>query len=170
MKIVKSILLILILFVSFSCKKSESREGVYKKEKVDTFQVNVNDKSKIISQSLDRDCNQNFEEFIDVFGSDSVFQKQRVKYPLKWKYIEDLEDSKLETDLIGGSAQFNYIDFTEDKNAMQKESGKYEVFIQKDKDSANYQLKGYDNGLYISYKFKLINGCWFLVEILDEST
>ena len=33
-----------------------------------------------------------------------------------------------------------------------------------------YKLLGYDNGIHVSYRFELIDDCWLLVEILDEST
>ena len=53
---------------------------------------------------------------------------------------------------------------------MEKEFDKYTVNIE-DLDSViNYRLNGYDNGMRITHKFKLIDGCWFMIEILDEST
>ncbi|MBE9491200.1 MAG: hypothetical protein IMY67_12955 [Bacteroidetes bacterium] len=115
-----------------------------------------------------KDCSLIFNEFFEKFSKDSLFQKSRVKYPLKWSYYRESYE-KLTIEHIE-QKDFIYIDFTEDKNAMQKKSGKYEVVIEKSKYEVNYLLKGYDNGIHMNHIFKLVEGCWFLVEIIDEST
>ncbi|AWX45128.1 hypothetical protein HME9304_02138 [Flagellimonas maritima] len=127
------------------------------------------EKEQIIKPiEIPKDCNQTFETFFERFAKDSVFQKNRVKYPMKWFYYENSYD-ELKIDVME-NGKFYYIDFTEDKDAMNKESGKYTVSIDKKSNHVDYLLKGYDNGLMLTYKFNLIDGCWYLVEILDEST
>ena len=115
-------------------------------------------------------CLIDFDEFFERFSKDSIFQKQRVNYPLKWSYYDESYE-KLTIDYVR-QEDFTYIDFSEDKNAMEKESGKYKIFIEKkSKNKVTYLLKGYDNGIYMKYIFKLDKKeCWFLVEIVDEST
>lgn len=117
-----------------------------------------------------KDCSLIFDEFFEKFSKDSLFQKNRVKYPLKTSYIEDIETGNFTTKLISNAREYNYIDFTKDKSAMDKESDKYSIDIENLEEIVYYKLLGYDNGIHISYKFELIDGCWLLIEILDEST
>lgn len=53
---------------------------------------------------------------------------------------------------------------------MKKEHDKYTVEIEKLDSMVKYLHLGYDNGIMDTYTFKLIDGCWYMVEILDEST
>lgn len=116
------------------------------------------------------DCGHSFDAFFERFTKDSVFQKSRVKYPLKWYYLEDNESSKMIVGFINKPSEYNYIDFSVDKDAMNNEYDKYSISIEDLGSTVNYILNGYDNGINIKYIFKKINYCWLLVEIEDKST
>jgi|GEM_PF-2459113 len=164
-----------IMMVTFSCRQeprnkevsSSTIESTVLSEKVDNHKE---EKEQIIEPiEMAKDCNQTFEAFFERFAKDSIFQKNRVKYPLEWFYYKDVTD-KTPTLEIVEYGSFNFVDFAKDKEAFNNEYDKYEVEIEKKKNHNLYKLLGIDNGIHVTYKFKLIDGCWYLAEILDEST
>ena len=178
MKSLKCIVL-LSLFFLISCKKNKTintdktviEDSISSKENTTKESLEIDDSP---SFKVSENCNEiPFESFFERFGRDSIFQKKRVKYPLKYlssEYDFDKRKDTISVDFILNKEEFSFIDFAEDKNAMEKEFDKYTVNIE-DLDSViNYRLNGYDNGMRITHKFKLIDGCWFMIEILDEST
>lgn len=160
----------------FACKK-KTGESLFSKNDtiVSVSKVNTKDKTEkkedIKTESFNS-CNETFDEFFERFSRDSVFQKNRVKYPFKYlnsEYDFDKRQDTISAELILNKDKFSFIDFTEDKNAMDKEYDKYTVSMEDLQGIKNYRLNGYDNGIRITHKFKLIDGCWYMVEILDES-
>jgi len=178
MKSLKCIIILILIFL-ISCKNNKTGnrdKTVVVKDSL--FNRKSTTKKPLEGTSLpfkvSKNCNEiSFELFFERFGRDSVFQKKRVKYPLKYlssEYDFDKRKDTISVDFILNKEEFSFIDFAEDKNAMEKEFDKYTVNIE-DLDSViNYRLNGYDNGMRITHKFKLIDGCWFMIEILDEST
>ncbi len=166
----KKAFIIILTLVLIGCvnnqKKENNRDG---SSITDTLLESTNG-SEAESETVLTNCSLVFGEFFEKFSKDSLFQKNRVKYPLKTSYIEDIETGNLTTKLISNAREYNYIDFTKDKSAMDKESDKYSIDIENLEEIVYYKLLGYDNGIHISYKFELIDGCWLLIEILDEST
>lgn len=167
------IFFLLILFIN--CKDNKKDIPLKRIDSIDNVESTKEKLSKDDSLALDisENCNKTFEEFFENFAKDSLFQKNRVKYPIKLingYYDFDKRKDTTSIELILNKNKFNYIDFTKDKNAMDKEYDKYSVSIENLDSITNYKLNGYDNGIRVNFKFKLINGCWFLVEILDEST
>lgn len=67
-------------------------------------------------------------------------------------------------------SNFEYIDFTQDSLAMKKETDKYTIEKKEKKGYMIYSRSGYDNGIYELYKFKLIDGDWYLIEIENLSS
>jgi len=149
----KKLILIFILFSIYSCERKEST--------IENSNVN----QKIISTY----CESDFDVFFKDFARDSVFQKKHIKFPLRCSYYEDISSNEFVVE-IKTKDDFKYIDFTEDSTAMQNETGKYTTEKIKSKNKVAYKLLGYDNGIMVSYKFEIINGCWTMIEILDEST
>ena len=167
---------VLIMLGSFSCKQeprnkeasSNSIESVVSDENPVADGQEEEDVAKPIDMA--KDCNQTFDDFFERFAKDSTFQKKRVKYPMKESYIESLAPTRIRVDSIT-YRDYVYIDFTKDKKAMNNEYGKYETEIEVvNSNIIYYKWLGYDNGIHVTYKFNLIEGCWYLVEILDEST
>ncbi len=170
MKKVK-IIIISSLIIFLSCKNKVADANPQKKPSTESVNLEktknkIEDYTK--TQSF-KNCNETFKKFLERFSKDSLFQKSRVKYPLKWSSLEDNESSKIIVDIISNN-KYNYIDFTKDKDAMNNEYDKYEIDIEDLDSIMNYRLKGYDNGINITHKFKLIDDCWYMVEILDQST
>lgn len=171
------IIIILSLILCLSCKNKIADTN--SQEKISTTSISdENTKNKIEikdytnTQSF-KNCNETFEDFFKQFGQDSIFQKNRIKYPLQYSVSDyDYSSNKdtLGIELIQRK-NYNYLDFTVDKDAINNEYDKYTFEIKKVNDTiTHYEHLGYDNGIQVSYKFKLIDGCWYMVEILDEST
>lgn len=170
----KFVVITLIIFGLCSCKNET------KQQKVNSNTITLNDENSkddsqkegnsTISNVIVKDCNQTFEEFFEHFSRDSTFQKSRVKYPLKFLYNDYEIDSIIVVKKIMSKNDYKYLDFTDDKNAMNKESEKYTVDIEKLDSIIKYRHLGYDNGIMDTFTFKQIDGCWYMVEILDEST
>lgn len=157
----RKLILILCLIPFLGCKNKLADTS--SQENDSTASVSI---ESIKNKEQTRDCKQTFEEFFERFSRDSIYQKSRVKYPFKWSYLEDNESNEMTVDILNSIDDYDYIDFTSDKD----ESGKYETIIERKEKQVNYILKGKDNGLLMNHIFKVIDGCWYMVEILDEST
>ncbi|UII76266.1 DUF4348 domain-containing protein [Flagellimonas sp. HMM57] len=172
---IKLTVFVLIMLGASSCKQGPSNKDVSSStiespvlsEKV----ANQKEEKEQIIKPIEmaKDCNQTFDAFFERFAKDSVFQKNRVKYPLEWFYYKDVTDKTTTVEIVEYGS-FNYVDFTKDKEAFNSEYDKYEVEIEKKENHNLYKLLGIDNGIHVTYKFSLIDDCWYLVEILDEST
>ena len=161
------IIIILSLIFILGCKKSSKSNDSIVSNKIQDVK-NIRNKKQENVKAFE-DCNETFEEFFEKFARDSVFQKNRVKYPLKLLYNDYEVDSVIVADRFTEN-NYRYFDFTKDKKAMEKESDKYTVEIEKLNNIVKYRHLGYDNGIMNTYTFKLISNCWYMVEILDEST
>ncbi|MCR8667527.1 DUF4348 domain-containing protein [Aestuariibaculum sp. M13] len=164
MKKVKLIIILSFLFL-ISCinKDRENKEKTFTSSNVENMK---NDgEEKVQNKESFKNCNETFDEFFERFSRDSIFQKSRVHYPLKWYFLADNESSKLSLDIINRVEDYDYIDFT-----MDSQSDKYEVVYEREEKSVNYILKGSDSGVFMTYKFKTLDECWYMFEIIDEST
>lgn len=116
---------------------------------------------KIVSQ------NENFENFIVKFSQDSIFQINRIIFPLKyitWDYSSDkeitvqIEKSKYKFDKLYYSLQYS--------------SEAYTIFYDnfdckfRDTDEMVFRWRGFTD-MDRRYYFKRIDNKWFLVKILD---
>ena len=169
------IILISSIILFLSCKNKttdvnskEKNSDSVKIEKIKNVEK-TNNSTK--TQSF-KNCNETFEEFFEQFGKDSLFQKSRIVNPLR--YLVSDYDYEMEKDTIGvelvDRKDYKYFNFSEDKYAMERETEKYTVDIEKLDSITKYRHLGYDNGIRYTYTFKLIDGCWYMIEILDEST
>jgi Domain of unknown function (DUF4348) len=102
---------------------------------------------------------ENFDDFFNKFKSDSIFQMERVKFPLQlvtW----DIDD-KLTTEKINREdwrhLRFEYKDEfgTREIDAYTQETKIYA-------DSVKIELRGVDNGIYVDYVFNKVVGQWTL--------
>ena len=153
----KKIILLITFYFFYSCKEKN--------------EVSVSkDESRDMKLSTTIDCSSEFEIFFRKFSQDSIFQKNSVKFPLI-KLSYDYETSeKPVISYLKSSKNYNYTNFSKDSEAMEKEYDKYQIEKIRTKNGLIYKRIGYDNGIHISYEFQIIEGCWYLVKIIDEST
>ena len=117
----------------------------------------------------DKPCDADFDTFFKKFRSDSIFQREHIKFPLKNTYLNsDGNYEVVRKDITILTHKF--LDFATDKEAAAMVNGAFTISIEKQKDSVFYQTRGKDNGIYADIKFAFIDGCWYLVAIEDSST
>ena len=138
----------ILILLAIACQKSE--------------------KNFVPSEKINKKCLSDFDEFFEKFGKDSLYQIDHIKFPIKYSFLS--EDYQNVIDSILNKKDYHYINFDSDKKAMQSETGKYTVEKEKTKNKILYKQIGYDNGIYMTFEFQIINGCWYLVRISDEST
>ena len=137
----KKILLIFILIIFSNCQ-DQKIENNFKSQENQVLTVE-----------------EDFNTFFEKFKKDSVFQKQRVVFPLKVR-IFNIDNLKTEENSL------------EEKNYELLRIDENEVSMEKkiSKDSVKIILKGKDNGIYIETQFLKDKGIWKLESYNDQST
>ena len=137
----KKILLIFILIIFSNCQDQKIENNFNPQE------------NQVLTVEED------FNAFFEKFKKDSVFQKQRVVFPLKVR-VFNIDNLKTEENSL---EEENYELFRIDEN---------EVSMEKkiSKDSVKIILKGKDNGIYIETQFLKDKGIWKLESYNDQST
>ncbi|MCZ8023656.1 MAG: DUF4348 domain-containing protein [Cytophagales bacterium] len=141
-------------FVDFAEAMGKDQVGLYALKTDSTGRVIINDKSK-----------ENFDNFIYKFIGDSLFQLDRIKFPLKSSIQTDLDEA--------------------DTTAIEKKDWKivrlfgreeyrpqiYDNFNRelRDTDERLFCWEGIENGIYVEYKFQRLGGLWYLTEYNDFS-
>lgn len=153
----KYTLLILFIFTGlFSCK---NQTDTSKKEEI-TDSTQTNSTTKEETEKVEET---DFDTFFEKYPSDSVFQINHTKFPLKCITME-LEEDEI-TFIQKNKWQFN--DFEDNKTS---EYDQYEY--QKKVINSNlvlYKMQGIDNGISVVYKFIFDNQEWNLEEIENAS-
>jgi hypothetical protein len=137
----KKILLIFILIIFSNCQDQKIENNFKSQE---NQELTVED---------------DFNTFFEKFKKDSVFQKQRVVFPLKVR-VFNLDNLKTEENSL---EEKNYEFLKIDENEVSIEKKIY-------KDSVKIILKGKDNGIYIETQFLKDKGIWKLESYNDQST
>lgn len=107
----------------------------------------------------------NFDNFIYKFISDSLFQLDRITFPLKSSVQTDSgeEDSTLierkdwKTVRLFGQEEYRPQIYDNFKREL------------RDTDERLFCWEGIDNGIYVEYKFQRLGGLWYLTEYNDYS-
>ena len=111
---------------------------------------------------------ENFATFFDKFKTDSAFQKERMKFPLKavfsdpYKY--DFEELYYETEYLPQSD----VGFWKLKE-LEDSSGYRHFAYRTDEDETVVTEYLEDTGVWASYTFRADGGKWYLVVRTDES-
>lgn len=153
----KRIFLLLFTLIFLNC--NEAKKNDIKSQEVK--------KSIKIKEEIQQD----FDQFFKKFAKDSIYQKERIQFPLKCKTPDENDPlgEKIQTKLIDIS-NFEYINFTMDSLAIKKETDKFTIEKKEKNGYMIYTRLGYDNGIYELYKFKSVNGNWYLIEIENLSS
>jgi hypothetical protein len=110
----------------------------------------------------------NFSSFIDKFSTDTAFQLQRTKYPLKIRQY-DIDIGK-DTILYQQPSEFEKMDFRKKRSGSGFNQWKQEIVVDKNENNAIIQIRGIENGIMVDYYFEKKNGRWMLVSVEDSST
>ena len=137
----KKILLIFILIIFSNCQ-AHKIENNFKSQENQVLTVE-----------------EDFNTFFEKFKKDSVFQKQRVVFPLKVR-IFNIDNLKTEENSLE-EKDYEFLKIDENEVSVEKKISK---------DSVKIILKGKDNGIYIETQFLKDKGIWKLESYNDQST
>ena len=137
----KKILLIFILIIFSNCQDQK---------------IENNFKSQ---ENQELTVEEDFNTFFEKFKKDSVFQKQRVVFPLKVR-VFNIDNLKTEENSLE-EKNYEFLRIDENEVSMEKKISK---------DSVKIILKGKDNGIYIETQFLKDKGIWKLESYNDQST
>jgi hypothetical protein len=154
----KHLMILLTAILCFSCNQKEEKPVLPPAEQP-AKQAALNNKP----------CDADFDTFFKKFQTDSIFQREHIKFPLKNTYLNsggDYEVVRKDITIL----THKFLDFATDKEAAAMENGAFTIAIEKQKDSVFYQTRGIDNGIHADIKFAFKYGCWYLVAIEDSST
>jgi hypothetical protein len=124
------------------------------------------DPEKIVQNKTEAE-KEAFESFFEKFKSDSVFQKDRILFPLislQWE-IGDDEPTKR---LINRD-DWRFWDFRYDDNFATRDTDAYTQQKKVYGDSVRIEIRGVDNGIYIDYDFLVRSNKWTLIMEKDYS-
>lgn len=110
----------------------------------------------------------NFNDFIHKFSTDSAFQLSRTKFPLKIKSYDLLNDK--DSLIYRDRSEFEMMDFRIKKSNGDYDNWEQKIVTGKNNISVTIQIRGIENGIMVDYFFEKINGAWMLIEVLDDST
>ena len=137
----KKILLIFILIIFSNCQ-DQKIENNFKSQENQVLTVE-----------------EDFNTFFEKFKKDSVFQKQRVVFPLKVR-VFNIDNLKTEENSLE-EKDYEFLKIDENEVSIEKKISK---------DSVKIILKGKDNGIYIETQFLKDKGIWKLESYNDQST
>jgi hypothetical protein len=137
----KKILLIFILIIFSNCQDQKIENNFNPQE------------NQVLTVEED------FNAFFEKFKKDSVFQKQRVVFPLKVR-VFNIDNLKTEENSLE-EENYELLRIDENEVSMEKKISK---------DSVKIILKGKDNGIYIETQFLKDKGIWKLESYNDQST
>ncbi len=158
------IVLIFVLLIIFSCNSSNSdQKGINSSIEISKDEVDsANLKNSVPIEQPD----DTFEEFFQKFKQDSVFQINRIRFPLKITIIDITEN--VSQDWMQ-QQEWNYLDFHYDESFADRKIDAYTQEILINPDSTLLKYRGVDNGIYINYVFYLIDEKWTLISFEDYS-
>jgi hypothetical protein len=160
MKISESIFFFFLLVVFVSCKRNDVLQTVSVPREETKKSVRVEEKKPAVVESKNEQ--EDFNSFLKIFSNDSLFQRDRIHFPLKVKINND--DFEL-VDYLITKEEYRNINLD-----VQPQSMDYKQVIHLKEEEAVIQQRGINNGIYIDYFFKRKNGKWQLSTWIDVST
>lgn len=150
------IIIFILIFLLVSCMNNNSKEERSKKNEPELADVSSAKKYET------------FADFVNKFFSDSIFQNNHIKFPLK--VVVNDYDLK-ETDSIKYNTQYRYITRRMWKytNLSNEEVDGLKIKSKLESLSNSVTLLGVDNGVHITYHFRKEDDTWILIQIEDSS-
>jgi hypothetical protein len=122
-------------------------------------------KIAIIRDSIDID-QEDFYSFLGKFCNDSIFQKQRIFFPLDMTYLDD-DYNEVNESLPQDKWKFQGFYYDCDSVATLFYNFNKDI---KDTDERILMIHGVENGISAQYTFKRVNKNWILIKHEDYST
>ncbi|WP_066627988.1 DUF4348 domain-containing protein [Labilibacter marinus] len=107
-----------------------------------------------------------FNNFLELFSSDSTFQLNHILFPLKFTSIDMEEDEFI--DLIK-KEDWKFLQLGNNSETKNRNTNSHQQSIELGVDKAKILIRGIDNGISIDFVFEKRNGNWILIEWNDYS-
>lgn len=120
--------------------------------------------TNIISDSIQNVHDYEFINFLQAFSNDSNYQIKHTEFPLQNYYADSEKEFETVYEPIEreGWKYFNLVKEIENLVILNIEK--------EDSEYRNILFRGVDNGIYVKYTFRRINGEWILIKLEDYST
>ena len=117
------------------------------------------------SQSQDS----SFEEFVARFSSDKGFQLERIKFPIEITFHENFPEAIIHKKLM--PTEWEHVEFLPDSITTKLGFEAFESYTTHPSSRETIiQWTGLDNGINVSYHFRIFNRKWYLIEVINLST
>ena len=146
---IKTLIFLVLITILTSCSHTIKSQPVENQEKIEN----------------------EFYTFFDRFKNDSLFQTNRIDFPLKVEIIQETDENGKDifSNTLINKDQWKYNTFQWDSTFMVRELDKYSQRIEIINDSAIVYWEGIDNGLDIRLIFLKLDNNWFFEKHLDLS-
>lgn len=115
-------------------------------------------------------CDADFSTFYKKFSTDSLYQKEHIRFPLKAAYLEDTAGKEAYTveEHIFERNMDKMLVLPSNKISMKKHP-EFQESIAVVKDTVNYSFNLTGSSRAVTYTFMKEKDCWFLQRIYDDS-
>lgn len=122
-----------------------------------------------INESDNKDSIEDFNLFFTKFKADSVFQKNRIVFPLIYETFVPSEDAQeIKTEKVKEN-EWKYISFYWDPSYAKRGQDAYNQVILIKTDTTTINYNGVDNGISVQMIFICKNNKWFYSKMIDRS-
>lgn len=128
---------------------------------------NTTDVQETAEIEIAQNKNEDFERFLDNFSTKRTFQLERIIFPITVLTPDADKIALAPTEEKIEKMDWELLDLTYDSTYTTRDFDKYTQTVNFRKDTAHVALRGIDNGIYADYYFKLIDGEWFLVTLVE---
>ena len=157
MKFYHCLLLCLSAILFSNCLAQNAKE-----KSIDKSQSN-----STIVENKPKEEAEDFDEFLEKFNNNRVFQLKRIVFPVK-VYAPDAQEIGLsQTESVIEKYDWELLDLSYDSTYATRGYDQYLQTVSFANDTANVSLRGIDNGIDANYLFALIDGKWFLVTLYE---
>jgi hypothetical protein len=117
--------------------------------------------------SVQENVDANFETFLAAFSKDSVFQMDRVSFPLT---VDEMDDNFEPVRTTVTREQYRRLDFSAVDASGKNDADGYTQKTTTDGGKRIIEIRGIENGISVDYVFQKIDGKWKLLTWTDQST
>ena len=149
------VIFVLVVFLLSSCTGNTQKK------------INEGDTELAQNEISPQPDQENFHLFLHDFSADRIFQLERIVFPITVSIPDANEIALSPTPEKIEKSDWELLDLSYDSTYITRDYDKYTQTVQFRKDTAHVSLRGIDNGIYADYYFKLLDGKWYLVTLVE---
>lgn len=157
MKLILLSLFLVPVFLSVGCAGNSKHDRISKTDEAENPQ----------NDSISCEEQEDFYGFLQKFSTKRNFQLKRIVFPITVSIPDSKKITLTPSDEKIEKTGWELLDLTYDSTYATRDYDKYTQTVSFWKDTAHVSLRGVDNGIYADYYFKLIEGKWYLVTLVE---